>query len=138
MKINLGHYKEQVSELCIAYGVSRLELFGSATGSDFDPHSSDMDFLVDFSGVHHLGAFDRYFGLKEALEQLFRRSVNLIERKAIKNPYFCQETEGNRVVVYEKVAQAMKDLGLINAIREGEATPDVSRSKVFSILDGAA
>ena len=97
-----------------------------------------MDFLVDFSDVHPLGAFDRYFGLKEALEQLFRRSVNLVEKRAIKNPYFCQAIEGNGVVVYGKVAKAVEDLGLINAIREGKATRDVSRSKVFSILENVA
>ena len=38
----------------------------------------------------------------------------------------------------ELFAEAVEDLGLINAIREGESTPDVSRSKVFSILDGVA
>jgi hypothetical protein len=38
----------------------------------------------------------------------------------------------------ELFAEAVEDLGLINAIKEGEATPDVSRSEVFSILDGAA
>jgi len=38
----------------------------------------------------------------------------------------------------ELFAEAVEDLGLINAIKEGKATPDVSRSKVFSILDGAA
>ncbi len=109
MKINLGRYREQVSELCTAYGVTRLVLFGSAARSDFDPHSSDMDFLVDFSDVHPLGAFDRYFGLKEALEQLFRRSVDLVERRAIKNPYFRQAIEGNRVVPYGTGSQVCSE-----------------------------
>jgi predicted nucleotidyltransferase len=100
MRTNLSHYIDKVSELCTAYGVTRLELFGSATRSDFDPGSSDMGFLVDFSDTHPLGDFDRYFGLKEALEQLFQRSVDLVERRAIKNPYFRQAIERSRVVVY--------------------------------------
>jgi len=33
-------------------------------------------------------------------------------------------------------AEAIEDLGLINAIKEGEATPDVSKSEVLSILAG--
>ncbi|MFQ5614711.1 MAG: nucleotidyltransferase family protein [Anaerolineae bacterium] len=49
---------------------------------------SDLDFLVEFADFYALGAFDRYFGLKEDLEQLFQRPVDLVEVKAIRNPYF--------------------------------------------------
>ncbi len=38
----------------------------------------------------------------------------------------------------ELFVEAVEDLGLTNAIKEGEATPDVSRSKVFSILENVA
>nr|NIT57867.1 hypothetical protein [Fodinibius sp.]NIV15274.1 hypothetical protein [Fodinibius sp.]NIY26449.1 hypothetical protein [Fodinibius sp.] len=47
-----------------------------------------------------LGAFERYFGLKEALERLFQRSVDLVDVKAIKNPYFRQAIEKDKVIVY--------------------------------------
>jgi len=33
-------------------------------------------------------------------------------------------------------AEAIEDLGLINAIKEGEATPDVSKSEILGILAG--
>jgi len=72
--------------LCADYGVKRLELFGSASRSDFDLKDSDLDFLVEFAVSYSLGAFDRYFGLKEDLERLFQRPVDLVEIKAIKNP----------------------------------------------------
>ena len=68
--------------------------------SNFDPKQSDIDFLVEFSEVHPLGAFERYFGLREALERLFHRSVDLIEERAIRNPYFREAIERDRVLLY--------------------------------------
>jgi predicted nucleotidyltransferase len=97
----IGNYKSKLSELCHIYGVKRLEVFGSASRHDFDPKRSDIDFLVNFTEAHPLGAFERYFGLKEALEQLFQRPVDLIEEKAIRNPYFKQAIQQDRILVYE-------------------------------------
>ncbi|MBN2390354.1 MAG: nucleotidyltransferase domain-containing protein [Anaerolineae bacterium] len=97
----IGNYKNKLSELCHIYGVRRLEVFGSASRHDFDPKRSDIDFLVNFTETHPLGAFEQYFGLKEALEQLFQRPVDLIEEKAIKNPYFKQAIQQDRVLIYE-------------------------------------
>ncbi|MBN1139553.1 MAG: nucleotidyltransferase domain-containing protein [Anaerolineae bacterium] len=96
---------DSLIELCDAFGVKRLELFGSASRGDFDPRQSDLDFLVDFDEGHSLGAFDRYFGFKEALEQLFQRSVDLVEEKAIRNPYFRQAIAQDRTLVYGSGSQ---------------------------------
>lgn len=98
--IQFTDYSDRLSTLCTHYGVELLELFGSATRADFEPEKSDLDFLVLFSEDHSLGAFDRFFGLKEDLETLFQRSVDLIEIKAIKNPYFRQAIEKDKVLVY--------------------------------------
>jgi len=100
MASNTNLHIHKLSELCDAYGVRRLDVFGSASRDDFDPEQSDIEFLVEFVEVHPLGAFDRYFGLKEALEELFQQRVDLIEAKAIKNPYFRQVVEQEKVVVY--------------------------------------
>lgn len=101
MNVNLASYKDELSKLCATYGVKHLELFGSATRNDFDLKESDLDFLVEFTDSHPLGAFDRYFGLKEDLEQLFQHPIDLVEVKAIKNPYFRQAIERDKVSVYE-------------------------------------
>jgi hypothetical protein len=100
MKLNVSVYLDEISSLCAVYGVKRLELFGSASRDDFDQEESDLDFLVEFAGSHVLGAFERYFGLKEDLERLFQRPVDLIEIKAIKNPYFREAAEKDKVLVY--------------------------------------
>lgn len=98
--MDISAYKHRISQLCITYDVKRLMLFGSATRSDFDPTHSDIDFLVEFVSPHPSGAFDRYFGLKESLEKLFRRPVDLVEQPAIKNPYFRAAIEQEKVLVY--------------------------------------
>ena len=100
MKLNLSNYADELSNLCAIYGVKCLELFGSALHDDFDREKSDLDFLVEFGDIHSMGAFDRYFGLKEDLEQLFQRPIDLVEIKAIKNPYFRQAIEQDKVLVY--------------------------------------
>ena len=100
MNLNLADYSDKLSNLCAAYGVKRLELFGFASRNDFDLENSDLDFLIEFADLHPTSAFDRYFGLKEDLEQLFQRPIDLVEVKAIKNPYFRQAIEQDKVLVY--------------------------------------
>ena len=91
---------EPLRSLCAAHGVRRLELFGSATREDFDLARSDLDFLVEFNDASPVAHADVYFGLLEALERLFGRSVDLVERKAVRNPYFLDAIERAKVVVY--------------------------------------
>jgi uncharacterized protein len=48
MNSPLEQHRERLAELCRRYGVRRLELFGSAARGQFDPATSDLDFLVLF------------------------------------------------------------------------------------------
>ena len=77
----------------------RLELFGSATTGAFDPQRSDLDFLVDFD-ANPADLFKRYFDLKESLEALFRRDVDLVMIGALHNPYFIESVNKTRQLVY--------------------------------------
>ncbi|MCL5996619.1 MAG: hypothetical protein M1546_11285, partial [Chloroflexi bacterium] len=43
---------------------------------------------------------DNYFGLKEALEQLFRRPVDLVEAAPLSNPYFLAQIRSTRTPIY--------------------------------------
>lgn len=100
MSLGLANYSDDLAKLCTRYGVKRLDLFGSGSRDDFDPNKSDFDLLVEFADPKSEGAFDRYFGLKEGLEQLFLRPVDLVETQAIRNPYFRQAIQQDRVLVY--------------------------------------
>ena len=72
----------QRAALCRRFGVERLEVFGSAArGTDFDPASSDADFVVVFAPEGD--SLTRFLDFKEALEALLGRSVELIDRQAV-------------------------------------------------------
>lgn len=97
----LERHQKALEALCRRYHVKRLEVFGSATGGDFDPETSDIDFIVEFEPGHPIGPWlAEYFDLKEALEALFGRSVDLVMSEAVQNPYFKQHVERQRRVVY--------------------------------------
>jgi len=93
--------RRELAELCRTYHVRRLELFGSATLSDqFDPRTSDLDFLVDFKSAEELNPADQYFGLWEALKDLFGRDVDLVTVRSLRNPYFIRSVNATREPVY--------------------------------------
>jgi uncharacterized protein len=88
------------TSLCHRFGVKRLDVFGSAATGDFDPQRSDIDFVVEFEGLQSPDIFVRYFGLKEALEALFARPVDLVMAGAMRNPYFIESVSRSRRSVY--------------------------------------
>jgi len=90
----------EVEKICRRRRVQRIELFGSATTAQFDGVTSDLDFLVTFEELGPEQYADAYFGLKEDLEAVFRRPVDLVVDSAIQNPYFRQAVESTRTLVY--------------------------------------
>jgi predicted nucleotidyltransferase len=93
-------HRQELDALCVRYGVQRLELFGSAATGSFDPSSSDLDFLIELKPTSRGELVDRYFGLLAALEDLFGRRIDLVMAGAIKNPFFLQEIESSRALLY--------------------------------------
>lgn len=90
---------EAIAVLCRQHGVARLAMFGSALTDRFDPARSDVDMTVEFAaGVRdRLGA---YFDLKEDLERLLDRQVDLLVRTAISNPFFAAEVARTEELLY--------------------------------------
>lgn len=86
--------------LCRKHRVARLDIFGSAASSHFDPVSSDVDFLVEFEPREPGPLADAYFGLLADLEQLLERRIDLVTPRAIRNPYFQREVNETRRTVY--------------------------------------
>jgi len=83
MQSEIDDERETLAALCRRFGVARLEVFGSAArGAGFDPKRSDADFLVTFTlaARNDLTAFA---DLKDALERLLQRPVDLVEREAV-------------------------------------------------------
>ena len=90
----------QLTELCVRYRVRRLDIFGSAVSDEFDPAASDLDFLVEFEDLRAGQYADAYFGLLEALQELFDRPIDLLMASAITNPYLMRHIEESRTLLY--------------------------------------
>ena len=90
---------ESIKTLCKSHNVKTLYAFGSVLTDKFNDQS-DIDLLVDFGEIELLGYADNYFDLKFSLEDAFKRSVDLIEDKAIRNPYFRKSVEKNKHLIY--------------------------------------
>jgi uncharacterized protein len=90
----------EIADLAASLGVRRLGLFGSAADGDFDEASSDVDFVVEFDLLRVADYFDAYFSLKEGLEQIVGRPVDLVVRSAVENPHFLQRLAETEVPVY--------------------------------------
>lgn len=101
MHADLVSKTEALAALCREYGVSRLELFGSAARErDFDPQTSDLDFLVEFTPDASLSPLKQFFGLAQDLETLLGRHVDLVEVGSVRNPFVQAAINRSREVVY--------------------------------------
>jgi hypothetical protein len=98
-------HREELAGLCRRFKVRRLEVFGSAAQGRFDPERSDLDFLVEFGSLGPGEHADCYFGLLGALRDLFSRPVDLLQPKAIRNPYFLRGIQESRTLMYESPEQ---------------------------------
>ena len=87
-------------DLCRRFQVRRLELFGSAASGGFNPRSSDLDFLVEFNELRPGEYADSYFGLLEGLQKLFRRKVDLVVTRSIRNPYLLESIQRSKALLY--------------------------------------
>lgn len=71
---------KHLPDLQARYSVRRLALFGSAARDEMRPES-DIDVLVEFDGPP---TFDHYFDLRDALEELLGRRVDLVTNQGLK------------------------------------------------------
>ena len=92
--------REELERICRKYRVQTFELFGSASGGNFNTEKSDLDFLVTFQELGFNDYADAYFGLLEDLQRLFQRQIDLVTPSAIQNPYFREAVEATRTVIY--------------------------------------
>ncbi len=95
----LDNYTSEIVKLCESHKVKSLYAFGSVLNDTFNDES-DIDLVVDFQQLDVLDYADNYFDLKFSLEAILKRPIDLLEEKAIKNPYFRQSLNQQRQLVY--------------------------------------
>lgn len=94
-----------IQTLCKSHKVKQLWVFGSVLRPDFSA-TSDVDCLYEMDDQHiaedeWYGAF---WGFLDALEHLLQRKVDIIWYSGIKNPYFKEEVDETKVLIYEQKA----------------------------------
>ncbi|MGL5059570.1 MAG: nucleotidyltransferase family protein [Microcoleus sp.] len=74
-----------MAQFCQRWNIVEFALFGSVLRDDFRS-DSDVDVLVTYEPSHRL-TFSHLLSMEEEIEDLFHRSVDLVEKKLLKNPY---------------------------------------------------
>ncbi len=95
-------HMEAIRALAQEFGVARLEIFGSACTTEFDPTQSDIDFLVEYPPGYEFGPWlKRYHQLRRGLSDLLGHNVDLVSTRALQDPWFAREAAKTRWVVYD-------------------------------------
>jgi uncharacterized protein len=88
-----------INQLCQQFAVQRLELFGSATETNGEV--GDFDFIVQMA-AHETSQARRVIALADRLEALLGKPVDILSSRAIRNPYFAQAVQRQRVALYDR------------------------------------
>lgn len=88
----------QIAGFCQRWHITEFALFGSVLRDDFRP-DSDIDILVTFSSDSSWSLFD-WVDMREELETLFGRKVDIADKEGLKNPYRRHEILRTHQVIY--------------------------------------
>jgi predicted nucleotidyltransferase len=99
LKMYLERYIGDIKILCQKNKVKSLYVFGSVLTNRFN-EKSDIDLIVDIDSKDPLEYSDNYFNLKFALEELLNRPVDLLENRALKNPFLRESIDNSKTLLY--------------------------------------
>lgn len=100
MELINKHLQELIAA-CSTFKVDKLYAFGSVLTKKFNAES-DLDFIVSILSDDPIEYAENYFDLKFELERIFRRKVDLLEQKAIRNKAFEAFVNKQKRLVYER------------------------------------
>ena len=97
IELNIG----KIIELCKRFHVTKLWVFGSIITPRFW-QDREIDVCVDFDGeqIPLQDSANNFFGFQEALEKLLGRKIDLTDDSAVRNPYFREELNQTRELIY--------------------------------------
>ncbi len=97
----LDNYRNSLPPLCEKYHVERLYAFGSVLTDRFGP-DSDVDLIAHFDRPAIDDIFITFFDLKDSLEELLGRPVDLLTDQPLNNPVFRRSVENTKRLIYER------------------------------------
>jgi len=91
----------QLKQVLSKYKVKNAYVFGSVVTDKFN-QDSDIDFVVDFIDYSNpLEVGQSIWDLEEELETITARKIDLLTGRSLKNPYFIEELNNTKQLVYE-------------------------------------
>ncbi len=89
---------DAIVAFCQKWKITEFALFGSILRDDFRP-DSDVDVLVTFAPDEKWSLLD-IVRMKEEMKIIFGREVDLVEKRALKNPFRRYEILRTKEVIY--------------------------------------
>lgn len=93
-----------IADLCRKYGVAKLEVSGSASALEFDPETSDFDFILELGEDGDY--FVRYMEFADGLERVLGIPVNLLSEELLR-PHFLESIAPTREVIFASTDQVV-------------------------------
>lgn len=95
----IDQHFEDIQKLCVRHKVEQMFVFGSVLTKNFN-ENSDVDFLVKFGDIDLYDYFENLLNLKENLEKILLRNVDILEMQAVKNPYLKKSIDNSKLLIY--------------------------------------
>jgi predicted nucleotidyltransferase len=99
-------HRKELDRACLSFQVDELYAFGSVLTDKFNSES-DIDFIVSIVSNDPIEYAENYFELKFELERIFKRKIDLLEQKAIRNKTFERFVNKQKILVYARRNQGM-------------------------------
>ena len=102
----INKYRKELEKACSTFKVEELYAFGSILTDKFKA-DSDIDFIVSILSSDTIEYAENYFELKFELERIFKRKIDLLEQKAIRNKTFENLVNQQKMLVYARRNQGV-------------------------------
>lgn len=99
-------YRNEIDKACSTFKVDELYAFGSVLSDKFNAES-DLDFIVSILPTDPIEYAENYFELKFELERIFKRKIDLLEQKALRNKTFVNLVNQQKMLVYARRNQGL-------------------------------
>lgn len=92
---------DSLSKIFRNHRIDRAYIFGSALNESYS-YESDIDFLIEFDKnlKDPLKKGELWWNLHDSLRDLFNREIDLVTESSLKNPYFIEELNRTKRLIY--------------------------------------